>query len=149
MSTYYNIQGLKVRVSDHEPNTSLRGSNDLNLYIKSASNELLSIESQIERFCINRGYNVEDFREVLNDWKDGSYSVDAFVSKKEESDSSISITAINSIRELNSIPKDIETYIRNFSFSCSYGDTLRSEIKALSEATGVSQSKIKKLKNIR
>ena len=145
MSTYYNIQGLKVRVSDHEPNTSLRGSNDLELYIKSASNALLSIETQVECFCANRGYSLEDFREVLNDWRDGSYSVDAFVSKKEESESLISVDAVNSIRELNSIPKDIETYIRNFSFSCSYGDALISEIKALSEATGVSQSKIKKL----
>ena len=48
MSKYYQINGLKVRVSDHEPNTSLRGSNDICLYIRSACNELLSIESQIE-----------------------------------------------------------------------------------------------------
>ena len=149
MSTYYNIQGLKIRVSDHEPNASLRVSNDLNLYIKSASNELLSIETQIECFCENRGYNIEDFHEVLNDWKDGSYSIDVFISNKEETESSISTDSANRISALNSTPKDIEHYIRNFSFSCSSGETLRSEIKALSEATGVSQSKIKKLRNIR
>ena len=53
MSKYYQINGLKVRVSDHEPNTSLRGSNDIYLYIRSACNKLLSIESQIEAVCEN------------------------------------------------------------------------------------------------
>ena len=35
MSTYYKINGLKVRVSDHEPNFSMdriRGTNDVELY---------------------------------------------------------------------------------------------------------------------
>ena len=51
MSKYYQINDLKVRVSDHEPNTALRGSNDIYLYVKSACNELLSIETQIEVLC--------------------------------------------------------------------------------------------------
>lgn len=78
MSKYYQINGLKVRVSDHEPNTSLRGSNDIYLYIRSACNKLLSIESQIEAVCEKRGYEISDFQEVINDWKDGTYDMHTF-----------------------------------------------------------------------
>ena len=86
MSKYYNINDLKVRVSDHEPNFSMdgiRGVNDVELYVKDACNNLLSIENQIESICERKGYNISDFQEVINDWKDGTYDKDVF-SKKEE-----------------------------------------------------------------
>lgn len=152
MSKYYNINGLKVRVSDHEPNYSLdrmRGANDIELYIKGLGNELLSIEEQLYYICDRRGLNLEDFQEVLNDWKDGSYNVDFFKSKEVEDEVSISANRIEAIRALTGTPKEMEDYIRNYKFSVSYGKKLYKEIKQLSKTTGVSQSKIKQIKGIR
>lgn len=152
MSKYYNIKGLKVRVSDHEPNFSLdkmRGSNNIELYIKGVCNELLSVESQLEHICEKRDLNLEDFQQVINDWKDGSYNVDFFKSKVVEEDIFIPANRIEAIRALTGTPKEIEDYIRNYKFSVSYGKELYKEIKQLSETTGVSQSKIKQIKGIR
>lgn len=151
MSRYYNIKGLKVRVSDHEPNFSLdkmRGTNDIELYIKGVCNELLSVEAQLEHICEKRDLNLEDFQQVINDWKDGSYDVDFFKSKEVEEDTFIPANRIEAIRALTGTPKEIEDYIRNYKFSISYGKELHKELKQLSDATGVSQSKIKKIKNI-
>lgn len=143
MSKYYQINGLKVRVSDHEPNTALRGSNDIHLYVKSACNELLSIESQIEGICGKKGYNISDFQTIINDWKDGTYDIHAFegVVEEVENDAPCSV-----------VPELIASY------RCSNDEKLKgyslsrfakhSEIKALSEKTGVSQSYIKKYFNI-
>jgi hypothetical protein len=73
MSKYYTVKGLKVRVSDHEPNFSMdkfRGSNDIELYTKSIDNKKLSIEDQIDRFletplAIQEGITKNDFNNVL------------------------------------------------------------------------------------
>lgn len=50
MSKYYQINGKKVRVSDHEPNYSLdflRGKNDVELYTVDACGAKLDIQAQI------------------------------------------------------------------------------------------------------
>jgi len=81
MSKYYNINGLKVRVSDHEPNHSRnwqRGANDIELYIKSADNKTLSVISQLERICDKQELDINDFQEVINDWQDGTYDKNYF-----------------------------------------------------------------------
>lgn len=73
MSKYYKIKGLKVRVSDHEPNYSMariRGNNDVELYTKNIEGKKISLVSQINRFlksplAINRGIVKSDFNEIL------------------------------------------------------------------------------------
>lgn len=73
MSNYYTIKGLKVRVSDHEPNFSMdrfRGNNDILLYTRSVDNKKLSIEHQIDRFletplAHEKGIIKSDFNKVL------------------------------------------------------------------------------------
>jgi len=73
MSKYYTVKGLKVRVSDHEPNFSMdkfRGSNDIELYTKSADNRKLNIEDQIDHFlesplALQKGITKKDFNNVL------------------------------------------------------------------------------------
>jgi len=77
MSKYYNIKGLKVRVSDHEPNYSMdrfRGRNDIELYTKSADNRKLDVESQIEwlfiKGIIPDDLTIEDFEEIIDDYRD-------------------------------------------------------------------------------
>lgn len=147
MSKYYQINGLKVRVSDHEPNTSLRGSSDIYLYVKSACNELLSIESQIEAVCEKRGYEISDFQEVINDWKDGTYNIHAFDEANEEVDEE------ENCATLTSATSDLVAQHRTNNDERLKGYSLsrfakHAEIKALSEKTGVSQSYIKKYFNI-
>ena len=85
MSTYYNISGLKVRVSDHEPNERLNGSNDIELYTVDACGQLLSVEAQIEYICERRQLDIALFAAVLSDFEDGSYTINHF--KAEHSDS--------------------------------------------------------------
>lgn len=82
MSSYYNIKGLKVRLSDHEPNYSMdrmRGHNDIELYIKDACNKNLDVEcciegilEHIERYPNLAGSDLqmEDFAEVIRDAKE-------------------------------------------------------------------------------
>lgn len=71
MSTYYNINGLKVRVSDHEPNTSLRGSNDIYFWTKSPiCNESLSVVSQVESYCEKHDLDINLFSDILRDFPD-------------------------------------------------------------------------------
>lgn len=66
MSKYYEIKGLKVRVSDHEPNERLRGSSDIYLYTISADGRKLSLRSQVERILeSNSELTLSDFNEVL------------------------------------------------------------------------------------
>lgn len=144
MSKYYQINGLKVRVSDHEPNTSLRGSNDICLYIRSACNELLSIESQIETVCEKRGYEISDFQEVINDWKDGTYDMHAFENANEEVDDDSPCKVVPDLIALYRTSNDEK--LKGYSLS---RFAKHSEVKALSEKTGVSQSYIKKYFNIR
>lgn len=68
MSQYYNINGKKVRVSDHEPNTRLNGSNDLYIWTKDACGSTLSIGGQIDRFCEKYDMNISDFSEIIRDF---------------------------------------------------------------------------------
>ena len=140
MSRYYQINGLKVRVSDHEPNEGLRGSSDIYLYTISADNRLLSIEAQIEFICEKKGYNLSDFQEVINDWKDGSYDKHTMEYTTEESDEDNYISDISKVlRAAISDSNDLKLAGHTLSKSARH-----SEIKALSELTGVSQSYIKK-----
>ncbi|NDV46242.1 hypothetical protein D0T49_04205 [Paludibacter sp. 221] len=144
MSKYYYINGLKTRVSDHEPNEKLRGASDIELYVKSADNRLLSIENQIEYICEKRGYNIADFEVIINDWKDGSYDKDVFVCKQEEENSeSAADVSLNELRA--NINKSNDEKLQGHTLS---RFAKHPEIKALSELTGVSQSYIKKYFNI-
>lgn len=74
MSKYYKIAGLKVRVSDHEPNERLNGSNDIELYTVDACSNRLSIEGQIERICEVRGLDIELFADVLSDFPEPEFT---------------------------------------------------------------------------
>lgn len=50
MSEYHNINGKKVRISDHEPNFTMdrfRGSNDIEIYTVDACGSKLDIQGQI------------------------------------------------------------------------------------------------------
>lgn len=149
MSNYYNIKGLKVRVSDHEPNFSMdkfRGVNDVELYVKSLCNELLSIEGQIESICEKRDYNISDFQEIINDWKDGSYDSHVFEKKVEELEE---VTNNDEYDSLNKLIADTENSYNEKLKGCELSRFAKhAEIKALSEKIGVSQSYIKKYFNI-
>ena len=68
MSNYYNINGLKVRVSDHEPNTALRGSSDIYIWTSDACGTTLSVGSQIQRICDKKGFEEKDFEAIIKDF---------------------------------------------------------------------------------
>jgi hypothetical protein len=73
MSKYYKINGLKVRVSDHEPNHAMnkfRGTNNVEFYTKSADNRTLSVVSQVEWYCEDNNLDISLFSEVLEDFRD-------------------------------------------------------------------------------
>ena len=75
MSKYYNINGLKVRVSDHEPNHSMnkfRGASDVEFYTKSLDNRQLSVESQVEWYCEKNDLDISLFAQVLEDFSDAN-----------------------------------------------------------------------------
>lgn len=145
MSKYYKINDLKVRVSDHEPNFSMdkfRGANEVELYVVSADNQLLSVQSQIEQICDKRGYDIDDFQEVINDWQDGTYDKNVFKSSKEEEETASFNPEFQAWRQTRN--DELCDKLK--------GHTLKkgakhAEIKALSELTGVSQSFIKKYFN--
>jgi len=80
MSKYYKIAGLKVRVSDHEPNERLNGSNDIELYTVDACNNRLSIEGQLERICEVRGLDIALFADILSDFPEPEY-IDTTIQK--------------------------------------------------------------------
>ena len=76
MSKYYNINGMKVRVSDHEPNFSmdrLRGRNDVEFYTVSADNRKLSVIDQIDHYCDKHDLDPALFAEVAKDFPDPEY----------------------------------------------------------------------------
>jgi hypothetical protein len=146
MSKYYNINGLKVRVSDHEPNDTMnfqRGRNDIELYIKSADNRTLSVQSQLERICDRRELDINDFQEVTNDWIDGQYTKDFFAPKIDEEEEVVEPSNHNDIWELRlSYEKQLEAKIAGFTFH-GEGAVLRAQIKEVSQLTGVGQNFIK------
>lgn len=149
MSKYYNIKGMKVRVSDHEPNHSMnkmRGSNDIELYVKSADNRLLSVEGQLEVICDKRLLEIEDFQEVINDWKDGTYDMNVFNKKEEDEMEESSDGGNDNITTMKmNQSKNVMELLKDYSLSRFASHT---EVKELSQKTGVSQSKIKKHFNI-
>ena len=147
MSKYYNIKGLKVRISDHEANTALRGSSDISLYVKSADNRLLSIESQIENVCDKRDLNIEDFQVIIDEWQDGTYSKDVFLGEIEDEEDNGTSGIISELKR--NLEESNDEKLKGYIFKNTYGVELRAEIKDLSENTGVSQSFIKKHFNLR
>lgn len=73
MSVYYKINGLKVRVSDHEPNFSMdriRGRADVEFYTKDACNTKLSVISQIEKYCDRHDLDICLFDQIIKDYPD-------------------------------------------------------------------------------
>lgn len=70
MSTYYQIEGKKVRVSDHEPNTKLNGSSDLYIWTKDACGNSLSIGGQIDRFVDKYDMELSSFEQIAKDFAD-------------------------------------------------------------------------------
>lgn len=147
MSKYYKVNDLKVRVSDHEPNFSMnkfRGENEIELYVKDACNNLLSIETQIEVICEKRGYNISDFQEILNEWKDGTYNAEVFAKRVEEIESNTSYDSLIDLRAKVQRENDEKLRGHNLGRFAS-----RAEVKALSDEIGVSCSYIKKYFGIR
>jgi hypothetical protein len=67
MSKYYNIEGKKLRVSDHEPNTKLNGSNDLYIWTKDACGNYLSIGGQIDKLIDKHSFELSSFKDVIVD----------------------------------------------------------------------------------
>lgn len=73
MSKYYNINGLKIRVSDHEPNHSMnrfRGNNDVEFYTQNIERKSMSVVSQVEWYCEDNDLDINLFAEVLSDFPD-------------------------------------------------------------------------------
>jgi hypothetical protein len=71
MSKYYNINGLKVRVSDHEPNHAMnkfRGENDVEFYTKNITGQPMSIADQVEWYCDDNDLDIELFADLLEDF---------------------------------------------------------------------------------
>ena len=78
MSAYYNINGLKVRVSDHEPNFAMdrmRGHNDVEFYTVDACKNKLSVFDQIEGYCDKHDLDISLFSEIIKDYPDEVYEV--------------------------------------------------------------------------
>lgn len=149
MSTYYNVTGVgKVRVSDHEANTRLNGSNDLALYIVDVCGNLISVESQVRSYCEKNEINEVVFEEVLKDFQDGSYAKNHFSFVKEDNNvEGVLMTKDYSEMRREAAKKGLVGITLVFGTSSSAEG--RAEIKELSLATGVSQSQIKKHFNIR
>lgn len=151
MSRYYtakvNSSTLKVRVSDHEPNEALRGSSDVELYVKSADNQLLSIEAQIERICDKRDYDISAFAHIIEEWKDGTYTKDYFTSNDDDVED---VTPVGNAWNIK-VAKDLkdEAILKDITLMNKSGKEMYAEIKKISEITGVSQQKIKKHFNVR
>ena len=76
MSKYYKINGLKVRVSEHEPNVSmdrLRGRNDVEFYTISIDNNKLSVIDQINHYCDKHDLDTVIFTEIAKEFPDEEY----------------------------------------------------------------------------
>ena len=145
MSKYYKVNGLKVRVSDHEPNERANGGNDIELYIKSVDNMLLSVEAQIECICEKRGYNIEDFAEVLKDFADGSYTMNYFKPVKQEEEEEYTYTNTSAVLELKNSKAISEAEI----LKAHPAPANYEEVKALAALTGIGAMAIKRYYHIR
>jgi hypothetical protein len=150
VSAYYLIKGLKVRVSDHEPNFSarrLRGLPDVELYTRDACGNRLDVVAQIEGACEKReGLSVEDFAGVIRDLNCLSETGDV---AEEESEDELGEEALAGMRKeseerLAAEKDEFAAKARILENHRLSKFAKHSEIKALSEATGISQSFIKK-----
>lgn len=86
MSTYYEIQGLKVRVSDHEPNFSMdrqRGLNDIEFYTRNIENKRMSIVDQVQNYCDRHDVDISLFAEVIRDYPDPEVQIYEPIAKIE------------------------------------------------------------------
>lgn len=73
MSKYYTINGLKVRVSDHEPNHSMnriRGRADVEFYTVDACGNKMSVINQIDAYCWKNDMDENLFSKVAADFPD-------------------------------------------------------------------------------
>jgi hypothetical protein len=100
MSKYYNIQDLKVRVSDHEPNYAMnkfRGENDVEFYTRSIDNRTLSVVGQVEWYCNQNDLDMILFADVLADFPDAEVVEVAPVANNVEVVTQAFIDAYNAI----------------------------------------------------
>ena len=148
MSKYYQINGLKVRISDHEANAALNGGADMFLYVRSAENKTISVSGQLERICERRGLDINDFTAVLNDWQDGSYDKDAFrPAATETEETTCFLNRDEQIRHEADHAKRLA--LSGYKLSSRFNSAVvRAEIKHIHEATGISKSFISKNCNL-
>jgi DNA repair protein RadC len=70
-STYYNINGKKVRISDHEPNYSMdkfRGANDIELYTENPiTHKAMNIDQQVTNLFERDELDESDLLEMYNE----------------------------------------------------------------------------------
>jgi len=144
MSKYYQINGLKIRISDHEANAALNGGADIFLYVRSADNQTISVAGQLERICERRGLDINDFTALLNDWQDGSYDKDAFRPAAIEAESTTGF--LNHDEQIRQEADSAKTLaLSGYKLSSRLNSAaVRAEIQQIHEATGVSKSFIKK-----
>lgn len=105
MSTYYNIAGMKVRISDHLPNTALRGSSDIYFYTTDIDGRKLSIIDQIEYYCMKNDIEPTIFKKIADDFPDEivEHFVPEFIEVKQEI-----VDKYNAITGKNSMKKKIK-----------------------------------------
>lgn len=70
MSAYYNIDGKKLRISDHEPNTRLNGTADIHFYTVDACGNKMSIGAQIDAYCDKHDMEITAFADVIRAYAD-------------------------------------------------------------------------------
>jgi hypothetical protein len=70
MSTYYTILDKKLRISDHQPNTKINGSNDIYFWTNDACGSPLSIGAQIDKYCEKNDIEITVFQKVITDFSD-------------------------------------------------------------------------------
>ena len=149
MSKYYQINGLKIRISDHEANAALNGGADIFLYVRSADNQTISVSGQLERICERRGLNVNDFADVLDDWQDGSYDKDAFRPIATEAEPTTSFLN-NDEKIRHEADQAKRLALSGYKLSSRFNNAaVRAEIQQIHEATGISKSFISKFCNLK
>lgn len=67
MSRYYKIKGLKIRVSDHEPNIKLNGSSDAYIYTQDVCGTPIPVMPQLERIAEKHDLPMSDFQKLMDD----------------------------------------------------------------------------------
>ena len=106
---------------------------------------LLSVEAQIECICEKRGYNIEDFAEVLKDLADGSYTMNYFKPVKQEEEEEYTYTNTSAVLELKNSKAISEAEI----LKAHPAPANYEEVKALAALTGIGAMAIKRYYHIR